>query len=355
MQLLPASLKNALMTYSTLFFGKELTDLFYNDIEKFFLEEKEESNKIEFKSYFSSEEKNHTEKENGVIRAICALLNSEGGLVIWGAPVGQMVIGKKEKIFKGDLSPCDKLIEKDSFVSRLTDLITPSPKGILFQRLESDSKYIYIIEVERSFYAPHQFRNIYYMRIDGQTKPAPHHYIEALFRKVSFPKLEGYIKIDSYKEYGNRNILTLSYLIFNKSKLQNEHDIYYRLVVLTGRFNDYQSLRTGDKIYDLDGHELRVLNAKSTLYYNEPILDTATIVIESNELLKTNYECEIMFYFGGRQSPLMISEYKLLLNNLDDKNTNSYFIEINENKYSYEYSDSLSVSEKDTMKEILGR
>ena len=112
------------MSYSKLYFGKELGELTYADIENFFIDEKDESNKIEYKSYHNPDEKNHTEKENGVIRAICALLNSEGGLVIWGAPIGQTVGGKKEKIFKGELSPVEKLIEKDSLINRVTDLIT---------------------------------------------------------------------------------------------------------------------------------------------------------------------------------------------------------------------------------------
>ncbi len=100
------------MAYAKLYFNKELNELSYDDIENFFVIEKDESDKIEFKSYQTPEEKNHTEKENGVIRAICGLLNSEGGLVIWGAPIGQTVPGKKEKIFKGILSPTDQLLEK---------------------------------------------------------------------------------------------------------------------------------------------------------------------------------------------------------------------------------------------------
>src|SRR5258708_14850149 len=111
------------MSYSKLYLGKEPSDLTYADIENYFTDEKDESNKIEYKSYHSPDEKNHTEKENGVIRAICGLLNSEGGLVIWGAPIGQTVTGKKEKVFKAALSPAEKLIEKDSFINRVTDLI----------------------------------------------------------------------------------------------------------------------------------------------------------------------------------------------------------------------------------------
>ena len=79
------------MTYSKLYFGKELIELTYDDIENYFVDEKDESNKIEYKSYHNPDEKNHTENENGVVKAICGLLNSEGGIVIWGAPVGQAV------------------------------------------------------------------------------------------------------------------------------------------------------------------------------------------------------------------------------------------------------------------------
>lgn len=343
------------MTYSQLYFGKELNELTYEDIEHFFVEAKDESDKIEFKSYQNPDEKNHTEKENGVIRAISGLLNSEGGLVIWGAPVGQKVADKKEKIFQGALSPSDKLVEKDSFISRVTDLITPSPKGVKFQPLQKAGQYIYIIEVDQSFYAPHQYRNVYNMRIDGQTKPAPHHFVEALFRKVSFPKLEGYLKIDSLKTEGQRYILQLTTMIFNKSKLQNEHEIYYRVIVTVGKFAHYRSYNGNDRIYTMEGHELRVPNAKSTLYFNEPLSNTEVIVFNQNDLVKSNFECEVMFYFGGKQSPLMISQYKLLLKELNLKNPNTLLTSIEENLYTHENSDKLEITEKEKMKLILGR
>ncbi len=343
------------MSYSKLYFGKELSDLTYADIENYFTDEKDESNKIEYKSYHNPEEKNHTEKENGVIRAICGLLNSEGGLVIWGAPIGQTVAGKKEKIFKGALSPVDKLIEKDSFINRVTDLITPSPKGIFFQRLEKAGKYLYIIEVEQSLYSPHQYRNVYYMRIDGQTKPAPHHYIEALFRKVTFPKLEGYIKIDNVRTDGSQYILTLSYFIFNKSKLQNEHNIYSRLIISLGKFENYGFSKSTYRFYRLAGKEMTIPEAKATLYYNEPICETETILISPNELTQSNFECDILLHFGGKQSPLMVSKYKLSLRNIYAPNPNSLIVSMEENLYSYENSDKIDKSEEEKMKLILNR
>lgn len=343
------------MTYSKLYFGKEAKEITYSDIENFFIAEKEESNKIEFKSYHNLEGKNHTEKENGVIQAICGLLNSEGGLVIWGAPVGQSIQGKKEKIFKGALSPVEKLVEKDSFISRVTDLITPSPRGVTFQTFENAGRFVYLIDVEQSWYSPHQFRNVYYMRIDGQTRPAPHHFIEALFRKVTFPKLEGYIKIDSVKTEGNKCILQLSYFIYNKSKLQNEHEIYSRLFVSTGKFANYGVGNSNYRFYTLEGHELSIPNAKSTLYYNEPIFETETILFSPNELNQANFECDVLLHFAGKQSPLMVSKYKLSLKNLYPENPNSLIINMDENIYSYEHSDKIGKSEEEKMKLILGR
>lgn len=343
------------MNYAKLYFGKELKELTYLDIENFFVEEKDESDKIEFKSYHNPDEKNHTEKENGVIRAICGLLNSEGGLVIWGAPVGQLVVGKKEKIFMGALSPSNKRVEKDSFISRVTDLITPSPKGIKFQLLENAGQYVYIIEVEQSFYSPHQFRNVYYMRIDGQTKPAPHHFIEALFRKVTFPKLEGYIKIDSIQTDGNRYIMEISNMIFNKSRLQNEDEIYYRVIVTVGKFAQYGVYTGTDRSYTMEGHELRNYNAKSTLYYNEPLTNSEFVIFNPFDLTKHNNECRIIFYFGGKKSPLMFSEYKLKIDNIYTDDTNTLFTSIEENVYSYESSDKIETTDAEKMKIILGR
>src|SRR3954466_7102658 len=156
------------------------------------------------------------------------MLNSEGGLIIWGAPRGIPVSGKKEKIYKGELSPLDALIEKDAFVSKVTNLITPSAKGIIFQRLEKGDKYVYLIEVQQSQYSPHQYHNTYYMRIDGQTRPAPHHYIEALFQKISYPNLEGKLILDAVSSQLDLlyTSLRIKIDISNKSMFQNEHDIY---------------------------------------------------------------------------------------------------------------------------------
>jgi hypothetical protein len=343
------------MSYSNLYFDKELTAITFQDVVDYFVESKDESDKIEYKSYHSTEDRNHTEKENGIIRTICGLLNSEGGLVIWGAPVGQTVQGRKEKIFIGELSPVTVLIEKDAFIRRVTDLITPSPAGIRFHPIENNGSYIYIIEVNQSSYSPHQFRNTYYMRIDGQTRPAPHHFIEALFKKVTFPRLEGYIKIESFERDGRqeRFILRIQTLIFNKSKLQNEYNLYSRLIVNCGVFANFQMNNDLGKIYDLDGHELRQPNAKNIVYYNEPITNSESIIVTPQDLRRINNEGEIILIFGGKYSPLKVSKYKLTLTHFG-RTQNEYLTSIDENKFFFEASDELG-DDEDRMRKILGR
>jgi hypothetical protein len=344
------------MKYSQLYFGKPLSVLTFGDIVNFFNEEKIESNKIEFKSFGSEENHSFQEKENGIIRTICGLLNSEGGIIIWGAPIGQEMPGKTEKVFFGELSPHNKLIEKDRFISRVTDSITPTPLGIEFQSIERDGEYLFIIEVAQSSFSPHQFRNIYYMRIDGQTKPAPHHYIEALFKKITYPKLEGYIKIESFKQVTNQYTLSFTYWIFNKSKLQNEHDVYIRIFVSAGSINGWNRPSTSNNIiYASSGHELIYHNAKSTLYCNEPITDTLVVNINPEFLKKLDHKCQILLNFGGKLSPLRVSEYVLLLKEPGLVDTNQYFLKIDENVYNFEYSERLNVSDKETLKQIIGR
>lgn len=68
------------MKYSQVIFNQDLYTLTYADIVQFFNTEKEENLNLEFKSYPA--EGSAQEKENSVMKAICGLLNSEGGIVI---------------------------------------------------------------------------------------------------------------------------------------------------------------------------------------------------------------------------------------------------------------------------------
>ena len=126
------------MNYIESYLNKSnIIDLQLGDIESYFQKEKEESDKIEFKS-FVDDMNRISEKESTIIKSICAFLNSEGGIIIWGAPIGRKVEGKKEKVFSGELSPVERLYEKDEFINKITNLITPQPTGVQFHRISCD-------------------------------------------------------------------------------------------------------------------------------------------------------------------------------------------------------------------------
>ncbi len=101
--------------------------------------------------------------------------------------------------------------------------------------------------------------------------------------------------------------------------------------------------------------ELRMENAKSTLYYNEPYTITETIAINLFELADVNYVVEFMLYFGGKKSPLMSSTYKMKLDNIDLNDLNNALTSIDENRYVYDISDDIENSEAARIKRIIGR
>ena len=133
------------MDYSTIYFNKPLQLLEYQDIVNYFVETKEESTTIEFKAY-SALYGNFTNNLEGVIKTICAYLNSEGGILIWGAPVGAFIEGQNVKSYQGVLSPLTEFKEKDWLINKISDSITPLPVGINVTVLQNEINYVYVFE-----------------------------------------------------------------------------------------------------------------------------------------------------------------------------------------------------------------
>ena len=226
------------MDYAKSYFSKSLDNLTYQDVENFFKEAKEESTRIEFKSYAAGRGKKFKDKLSGVVEGLCALLNSEGGILIWGAPEGQKVAGKQEDVFQGALSPVDELKEKDGLINTISDTITPLPTGIAVKILENgNNQYVYVFEVQVSNYRPHQYKHIYYARLDGQTRPAPHYLVEALMKRITYPNLEGYLKVTDFKRLREGNYLDIEIIVCNFSETQNEEDISLEISVGPASFS----------------------------------------------------------------------------------------------------------------------
>ena len=339
------------MNYSKIFFGKDLNNLTYQDIISFFSEEREESNTIEFKGY-SLEYGNFLKNIDGVIRSICAMLNSEGGVVIWGAPEGQTIEGKKDKIFVGELSPVKEIKSKDWIINKVSDLITPLPIGINVNILTDTNNYIYVFEIQQSTYRPHQFKNSYFVRLDGQTKPAPHYLIEALFKQITYPNIEGYIKPNLISHDGISYFLDFEIFLINWSELQNEENAFFRLVCPQGVFTRYGDIRYNN-MYDMKGHMLIFKDEIDILHFGAP-----NIHYEKLKFHPSTQEVDLILMFAGKKSPLKTSKYKLNLKLIDwnnENNPNYLIISAEENIMNAEGQHNLGMTREDTLKNLLGR
>jgi hypothetical protein len=296
------------MSYLVAYFGKEANDISYDDIVKYFSTPQSESDKIEFKSFAPHVKSSSSDREEGILRTICAMLNSSGGIIIWGAP-SDSVSGDGDRFF-GALTSSPVPIGRDRFMNRVSDLITPTPPPIQMIELAGPEGYVYVFHVLQSNYSPHQFKNVYLMRIDGQTRPAPHHFIEALFRRITYPNLEGYLTFSPHQPLYEEAevVLEVKIIIFNLSKLQNEFDLGFRLVTSVGRFADKEASAVTDIV--LGGSGLRCSLAAPILYYNEPFVRTVFLHISYMDVRRGNNMIRFELYFAGKQSPLKVASYR---------------------------------------------
>jgi Schlafen, AlbA_2 len=216
------------MKYSQILFGKDLYDLTYNDIEDFFNIERDETLNLEFKSYPA--QGIHSDKENSVFKAVCGLLNSEGGIVIWGAPT-EIRNAQGNTTAQGVLTPFDINLDRDRLINKISSLIIPLPIGIRVQPLnDANGDSVFVIEVEKSNQKPHQFKNNYYIRIDGQTKIAPHYLISSMMKSIEFPIIKGHLRLKNIELMQGGLNLSFRKIIFNTSKFNNEINAFFKIV-----------------------------------------------------------------------------------------------------------------------------
>lgn len=345
------------MDYSKIYFDKSLDNLVYQDIVDFFIEPKEESTKIEFKS-FSAQYENFNKNLEGVIRGICALLNSEGGIIIWGAPEGVIPAGQNDKIFQGDISPVAELKTKDWLINKISDSITPLPIGINVSILQDNQNNVYVFEVQQSIYQPHQFKNTYYARLDGQTKPAPHYLVDALFKKITFPNIEGYISLDEISHNGNLFYLDLTVYIFNFTPLQNEENISYRLMCPQGVFT-HSRVPPLAHMYLYNGHQFVSKDEINVLHFGTPSHRSMRLEFDPNQVLANfQNQIDLLLSFGGRHSPAKTSRYKINLSNINwnaAQKPNYLFSFIEENVLIVDKQNELGTTKEQSLREILGR
>jgi hypothetical protein len=282
----------------------------YSDIESYFSTSKTENNYIEFKSYGS--DKNLPDK---IYKAICGMLNSDGGLIIWGTPKEQKN-AKGEKECVGQLEPVTLQISTDDLVRTISDTIIPTPRGIQIFRIPNNdnTKYIYLIQVQKSEYRPHQANNAYYMRLDGQTKHAPHHYIEALFKQIRYPDLRGsidFLHLTFTTQDYEYIRLDLSVSIKNNSPLQNEEFPEYRIHTNEGQLLDWHTRNWPHA----ENPIVSVQRARpmEILHYGEEVGRNYRLGLVTESVRRKNDIIKLSLVFGGRFAPLKITSYEINL------------------------------------------
>jgi predicted HTH transcriptional regulator len=128
------------MPLSEKLLGKDIHQLQTVDLVDFFSSEREETSILEFKSGESSVE--------DICSEIAAFANTEGGILIVGAPrENKRGKGKHEVRFcQGELTSC-VLPGKDWLLQKIAALIVPFPSGIKIQELKLEIGSCFIIEV----------------------------------------------------------------------------------------------------------------------------------------------------------------------------------------------------------------
>lgn len=181
------------MSFSSHYFGKPVDKVTFDDIKKLIEAECEESQHIEFKSGIDFEKKKSINLAT-LGDTISAFLNTGGGLLIIGTPRTKRrkrSDGRSFLQFEEEFQFLDPLPEQNDAERKLFDEIEPIPSGVIVHRIEKENgKGMILAEIQKSLYPPHQYKGTYFLRLDHETKAAPHALVEALFLQRRGPNLE---------------------------------------------------------------------------------------------------------------------------------------------------------------------
>src|SRR5262245_52903673 len=128
--------------------------------------------------------------EKDVGKALSAFANSGGGHLLLGVQDDGIFDGVPAMTKQGKTTTREWLEQKiPALLDRplqdfkVHEVVPSSPSGI------PSGKVVIVIDVGDSNLAPHQntSNHIYYFRVGGHSKPAPHFYLDILWRRVTFP------------------------------------------------------------------------------------------------------------------------------------------------------------------------
>jgi hypothetical protein len=297
----------------TRIFNKPIHELTEQNLINYFKTQQRETDVIEFKSYIDEQKPGTTkterdkEKLNDIIRTICGFLNSDGGMLIWGAPKGKKQKDSKELVYFGELTHVDFQIEPDQFINKVASQISPIPLRILFQPIVlSNQKYLYVFEVAKSEFAPHQHKGTYFMRMDGSTRPAPHHYVEALMKKISYPRIKAEIHLGEMKTFWETIGIPLIVSIKNQTKFINDKNVQFILHSFGGEVIDLEGLKATE--FEDYSRESRIeRKAKEILHYSMPYQEQFLLITKRVMPRAYNVTVRISLTVWAELSPAITS------------------------------------------------
>lgn len=333
-----------MVDFSKQFFGKSLNKITYEDIEIFFEEEREESNILEFKSGQDDDALFDDALNKKIIRAISSFLNSEGGLLIWGAPreVTKDKGSRKVKVAQGALYPNKVYNEKDHLLNKIIRSISYMPTGVKLVILEKGPAFLYVFEVQESDSKPHQYDSQYLVRIDGQTLPAPHYLVDSMFKAIKLPELDGRIIFSEWLRKGKNLIINFAVVIENRSILVNETNLSYQLVAHPGHFySNSKGLHFSAK------HDV--------LHYGRPWLNNHALVVPLPSIGKLD-TISLTLAFGGEKGVSLTSNYTIDPSKFKQNVTFDFsncVPEYSENKSFKERQEELGVTHDDSIKRFI--
>lgn len=176
-------------------FGVTQDELTIEHLEDFFSSPQEETSVLEFKS-----------GEVEIIdlyKEITAFLNTEGGLLIIGAPKEKKEkTGKNEKVICEGALTYSKFKNKDWLYQKIASNIVPAPTDLSIVEFITSQGVVFIIDIPQSMHPPHQCSadGRYYIRMERESKPAPHGLVKALFDKRRVPILVGYVTVKAIND-----------------------------------------------------------------------------------------------------------------------------------------------------------
>ena len=169
------------MSFIESIIGERPENIGITQVQSFFASNPRESQHLEFKS--GDVELLKIQKE------ICAFLNSEGGLLVLGAP------REGDETFQPDLN---HFPDSNLLLNQIANGIDPTPPGIKIYQIAGDDGSIFLVEVPQSQTPPHQLSGsgVYYMREAAVSRPAKHHEVERLILQRRKASLDLKIEIE---------------------------------------------------------------------------------------------------------------------------------------------------------------